>query len=223
MKNAANVLSTFRLIGSIVASVFILLGPEWSKAALVLIALASVTEPLDGEVARWLESRNNLAKPWFAATGKGLNELATAALTILVPGAVLLRLIVATCMGWHMGYGSLIVDWVLMCVLFVVMTGFFALCRAQLVPKRAENAEVWQAWFTWFIVVSCAYAVYGISSPVSTEHYLSVSQGLIVAVVVVTAVVCLLAFVGTNRLTKREAERPSYKGNRASLFGKPVR
>lgn len=54
-----NALSVLRLLG-VPLFLWLLLGPEWDVAAIVVLAVAGVTDYLDGKLARWLDQASRL-------------------------------------------------------------------------------------------------------------------------------------------------------------------
>lgn len=54
-----NVLSFTRLLG-VPVFLWLLLGPQWDVAAIVVLALAGISDYLDGKLARWLDQASRL-------------------------------------------------------------------------------------------------------------------------------------------------------------------
>lgn len=54
-----NALSVARLLG-VPLFLWLLLGPEWDVAAIVVLALAGISDYLDGKLARWLDQASRL-------------------------------------------------------------------------------------------------------------------------------------------------------------------
>lgn len=212
-RDYAGHISFFRLFLGSVAAVAIAIptGPTWLLwLALVLIAVASPTEAIDGEVARRTRDKSHTGKTWWAPNGKQANEIATMPLCIAVPGAVLIRV-------WLDSSGSVsfAVLWTVLCAFFIGMTLYFNGAKAVLKPIKAERAEVRQALFTGLIVMLSATAVFRLTG----DHGVLVILLFIAAVFVVAGITAALAYFGTaDRLWCRVDEKPSYKGTRESVF-----
>ncbi len=212
----ANALSNFRLIASVVSSLFVVfVSPGWWWfGVIVLIALASLTDPIDGRIAR---------KGTPAPNGKQKNEVATGALSILLPGSILVHQLVGRFwLHWPESTTSNLVVWAVACVVFVVGTLFvFNRARSVLVPKKAELFEVWQAWFTALILVACAAELFLLSWKVEFEQKPPFGV-FVLFIAAALALVALAARLSGERFLERRAEREAglYKGTKQNLYGR---
>ena len=152
----ADALSLLRLLGAVAFAVLVLMGLY--PAALVLLAVAAVTEPLDGAAARRWKPQARFF-PFAGGSGKAANEIAMGALCVLASGAYLLRLVLAQINGWSDANTGDLVFWSVLCVLFVGATLYMNKAREQLIPRLAEKVEVTQGYLTAFLILGVAYTV----------------------------------------------------------------
>jgi phosphatidylglycerophosphate synthase len=215
---SANALSLLRAICAVVAAWQIVTHhhPVW---VLVLLVVAAFTEPLDGLCSRlWRQKRR------FFKNGKLANEAATGILCGLVPGAILLRSVLARWYHWQDSNSAFLVVVAVACTVFVLGTRVFAKGREQLVEAKAEKAEVHQAWFTGVIYISCVYAI-AVPLWVSVSGVFGHHMGGLA--LLVGGFTVLVSIAAGDRLTERREEwdRHLYKGTKTSwsqvkLFGK---
>ncbi len=214
----ANALSDFRLIASVVISLFIVFTDPgwWWFGAVVLTGLGALSEGLDG----WASRRYGTARD-----GKQRGEVATGFFSILLPVAILLWLALS-----HYGFLGFQSDlastenlafWVALCLVFGVGTLVFNRGKARLVPHKAERYEVYQAWFTALIIFFCAWWMFSLSWMALYGQHLPV--GIFVMFLGVAFILCgVLAKLTGDRFYHRynELDRGAYKGTKQHLFGR---
>ena|GEM_PF-4393076 len=200
----ADALSLIRLLGAVAFAVLVLMGLY--PAALVVLVIAALTEPLDGVAARrWTPQARFF--PFAGGSGKTTNEIATGALCVLAPGAYLLRLVLAEVNDWSDAGTGMLVFWCVLSVLFVGATLYMNAAREQLVPDLAEKVEVSQGYLAAFLILELAYSV-------------ALSAGLNLAVIWLVSVVILLPItILHSRAGERTEERQSgvYQGTKRRL------
>jgi len=199
MKNAANVLSTLRFGLALAVGIVLVFLAYWFPFlvhhCVYVIGIAAITEVLDGVCARrWPPTSS-----WYAKDGVEMNAWATGALCGVVPGALVVNLLFVWLIHGHaLQTAWTWVGWSLLSVFFAAMTKFFEKAKAQLWPVLAEEAEVYQAYFAGFIVLSSAWVTNQISGGTQSEFWL----WFMLAFAVIVGV-----SVFTGRLTARKDER----------------
>ena len=173
--------------------------------AISLLAIAMLTEPYDGHCARAWGSSNRLVP--FAKNGKQSNEFATAAISIVVPGACFLYTLVAMLNSWGgVNEAWQVALWLVLIVWFSIVTVILNKGKELLVPDKAEKMEVYQAWFTGLIIIICGFWLATMSS-LNLFAYLMIAAWLSV----------LIYAASDDRFSKRINERPNYRGTKESL------
>lgn len=210
----ANALSDFRLILSAVVALYIAFTPPslWWGVAIGLVAVAALTDPIDGRIAR-------SGTP--APDGKKRNERATGALSILLPGGLLVHHVIGRFwFDWPGSPTQRLLIWAVVCVIFGLATIFvFNRAREVLIPEKAERFEVWQAWFTAVIVITCAFEMYLLAWIGETGQKPSFGY-LVLFVVGFILLLELARYLSGDRFLERRQEREAglYKGTKYHLY-----
>lgn len=130
---------------------------DWDAAFWIMV-VGAYTDPLDGKIARAVGLPQ---KRWYGMTGKTFNEVASGALAVLPPVALMVFPL------WDAQQPQSFGLWVVLCVFFGLMTLSFIRSRnPEYEPNvvRRERNAIYQGWFTGFIWVCCGAQAFYLSN-----------------------------------------------------------